>query len=133
MKQLSPKPGLQSLYAMAETLLKDLNPEQKKAVLKTDGPVVVLAGAGSGKTKVLTYKVIYLLLEKHVDPTEILMVTFTNKAATEMKERIDAFFREELSQRLSTKPLIATFHALCAKILRMDGKYIGISPRFSIY
>ena len=69
-------------------ILKDLNSEQLKAVTATDGPMIILAGAGSGKTRVLTYKVIYLIQKKNIDPTNILMVTFTNKAANEMKERI---------------------------------------------
>lgn len=112
---------------MASDFLKDLNPDQQKAVMHTDGPIIILAGAGSGKTRVLTYKVIYLINEKHVAPEHILMVTFTNKASDEMKERMQRF--------LSTghKPLITTFHSLCAKILRIDGKYIGVSTKFLIY
>ncbi len=109
------------------TLLKDLNPEQQQAVLATDGPIIILAGAGSGKTRVLTYKVIYLIQEKHIAPDDILMVTFTNKAANEMKERM-----EKLIER-GPKPLITTFHSLCARILRLDGKYVGFSPSFAIY
>jgi DNA helicase II / ATP-dependent DNA helicase PcrA len=108
-------------------ILKDLNEEQQKAVLNTDGPMIILAGAGSGKTRVLTYKVIYLIKEKGIDPTNILMVTFTNKAANEMKERI---------QRLNEahgNPTVGTFHSLCAKILRIEGKYIGFSEKFTIY
>ena len=112
---------------MEHSLLKDLNPQQQKAVLHTDGPMIILAGAGSGKTRVLTYKVIYLMQEKHILPESILMVTFTNKAANEMKERIEKFLPR------SSKPLIATFHSLCAKILRIDGKYLGLSSRFVIY
>lgn len=112
---------------MDNLILKDLNEEQKKAVLNSDGPMIILAGAGSGKTRVLTYKVIYLIKEKKINPQNILMVTFTNKAATEMKERI---------QKLSDspdKPLIGTFHSLCARILRIEGKYIGFSEKFTIY
>src|SRR3989344_3941636 len=111
---------------MDKDFLKDLNPDQKKAVLKTDGPTIILAGAGSGKTRVLTYKVIYLMNVLNVDPTNILMVTFTNKAANEMKERVQKFSK-------SFRPTIATFHSLCAKILRIDGKYMGISNNFVIY
>ena len=111
---------------MDKDFLKDLNPDQQKAVLKTDGPTIILAGAGSGKTRVLTYKVIYLMNVLNVDPTNILMVTFTNKAANEMKERIQKFSQ-------SFRPTIATFHSLCAKILRIDGKYVGISNNFVIY
>ncbi len=112
---------------MHKDLLKDLNPDQQKAVLNTDGPMIILAGAGSGKTRVLTHKVIYLIEEKNVDPTNIMMVTFTNKAANEMKERI-----ARLSQT-ADRPTIGTFHSLCARILRVEGKYIGFSERFTIY
>ncbi|MDP2585565.1 MAG: UvrD-helicase domain-containing protein [Candidatus Levybacteria bacterium] len=109
---------------MNSDFLKDLNQEQKRAVLQTEGPVIILAGAGSGKTRVLTYKVIYLIKEKDIDPLNILMVTFTNKAANEMKERV---------QRMGTSPTIATFHSLCAKILRIEGKHIGLPSQFAIY
>ena len=116
---------------MNSDFLKDLNQEQKKAVLQTEGPVIILAGAGSGKTRVLTYKVMYLMLEKNVDPFNILMVTFTNKAATEMKERVQKF---TVSHNSSLQiPTVATFHALCAKILRIEGKHIGLPPQFAIY
>src|SRR6266436_5452438 len=112
---------------MESSLLKDLNPDQQEAVLQTDGPMIILAGAGSGKTRVLTYKVIYLINEKHVTPENILMVTFTNKAANEMKERIQNFLY------IGNKPLVTTFHSLCAKILRIEGQYIGLSNKFVIY
>jgi len=118
-------------YTMNSDFLKDLNQEQIKAVLQTEGPVVILAGAGSGKTRVLTYKVMYLMLEKNVDPLNILMVTFTNKAATEMKERVLKFLTEHNSH--FQPPTIATFHSLCAKILRIEGKHIGLPPEFAIY
>jgi len=110
---------------MTHTLLKHLNPEQQKAVLATDGPVIILAGAGSGKTRVLTYKVLYLMLEKKIEPEAILMITFTNKAAKEMKER--------MNKQSTLTPWIATFHSMCAKILRIDGKHIGLSQKFVIY
>ena len=116
---------------MNSDFLKDLNLEQKKAVLQTEGPVIILAGAGSGKTRVLTYKVMYLMLEKNIDPSNILMVTFTNKAATEMKERVLRFLANHKSHFQS--PTIATFHSLCAKILRIEGKHIGLPPEFAIY
>lgn len=112
---------------MDKDILKDLNEEQKKAVLNTDGPMIILAGAGSGKTRVLTYKVIYLIKEKKINPHNILMVTFTNKAATEMKERI-----QKLSDD-TDKPQIGTFHSLCARILRIEGKHLGFSEKFTIY
>lgn len=119
---------------MEKPFLKDLNPEQQKAVLQTDGPMIILAGAGSGKTRVLTHKVMYLMVEKRIPPESILMVTFTNKAAHEMKERIEQFLKKiDPEMFKSNRPLIATFHALCAKILRIDGKHIGLSSRFAIY
>jgi len=118
-------------YTMNSDFLKDLNLEQKKAVLQTEGPVIILAGAGSGKTRVLTYKVMYLMLKKNVDPFNILMVTFTNKAATEMKERVQKFLASHNSNLQI--PTVATFHALCAKILRIEGKHIGLPPEFAIY
>ena len=112
---------------MKDMLLKDLNAQQQKAVLATDGPMIILAGAGSGKTRVLTHKVMYLMLEKKIEPEEILMITFTNKAAMEMKERMQTF--------LQGKPLpwIATFHAMCAKILRHESHHLGFSNSFVIY
>ncbi len=118
---------------MDHTLLNDLNPEQKKAVLNTDGPMIILAGAGSGKTRVLTYKVMYLILEKGITPEEILMVTFTNKSAGEMKERMQNFFSLLNDGAPTGQPFVATFHSLCARILRFDGEHLGISRRFVIY
>ncbi len=112
---------------MTVSLLNNLNPEQQEAVTTTEGPIIILAGAGSGKTRVLTHKVCFLISEKHIDPDAILMVTFTNKAATEMKERMAKLLNT------ATKPLITTFHSLCARILRIDGKYIGLSTSFAIY
>ena len=110
---------------MESPLLKQLNSAQQKAVLQTDGPVIILAGAGSGKTRVLTYKVLYLMQEKHIEPESILMITFTNKAAKEMKER--------MQKHAKVMPWIATFHSMCAKILRIDGKHLGLSDKFVIY
>lgn len=112
---------------MQDALLKDLNPEQQKAVLATDGPMIILAGAGSGKTRVLTYKVMHLINAKQVAPDEILMITFTNKAAAEMKERMGLMLHR------SSLPWIATFHSMCAKILRRESKYLGFSNKFIIY
>ncbi len=116
---------------MNKDFLKDLNSEQKQAVLQKDGPMIILAGAGSGKTRVLTYKVINLI-DDGIDPFNILMVTFTNKAATEMKERMSNFFKKN-EKEVSSLPTIATFHALCAKILRIDGENIEIPKNFLIY
>ncbi len=109
-----------------------LNKEQQEAVLYTDGPTIILAGAGSGKTRVLVHKVLYLIVEKKIEPLNILMVTFSNKAAGEMKERIsNALNAYDLS--LTTEPTIATFHSLCARILRRSGIAIGIPHNFVIY
>ncbi len=113
---------------MNENFLNDLNKEQREAVTHTEGPVLILAGAGSGKTKVLTYRVAYLVTQKHVSPHQILMVTFTNKAAGEMKKRI-----QKLLPPGSELPFAGTFHSLCVKILRIDGKEIGIPANFAIY
>ena len=109
---------------MNSNFLKDLNQEQQRAVLQTDGSIIILAGAGSGKTRVLIYKVMYLINEKNVNPLDILMVTFTNKAANEMKQRV---------RKMGAAPTIATFHSLCAKILRVEGKHIDLPPQFAIY
>ena len=116
---------------MEKDFLKDLNKEQQKAVVQTDGPMIILAGAGSGKTRVITYKVIYLI-SKGIDPQNILCVTFTNKAANEMKERVEKNLAN-LEVKISGKPTVTTFHSLCARILRIEGKYLGISNYFLIY
>jgi DNA helicase-2/ATP-dependent DNA helicase PcrA len=112
---------------MNASLLDDLNAQQKAAAAQTDGPVLILAGAGSGKTRVLTYRVAHLISEKRVSPGNILMLTFTNKAAQEMKDRI----RKILSNH--DVPFAGTFHSLCVKILRRDGVAIGMAPNFVIY
>ncbi len=110
------------------SLLGDLNPDQQKAVKTTEGPVLILAGAGSGKTRVLTYRVAYLISEKKIPPENILMLTFTNKASGEMIERI-----KKLIGQLPTQPMMGTFHSFCAKILRREGKVLGLPPGFAIY
>jgi len=107
-------------------LLNKLNPEQQQAVIHEKGPAVVLAGAGSGKTTVLTTRVSWLISEKNVSPFNILVVTFTNKAAKEIKERITQTTGMDI-------PWSGTFHSLCAKILRIDGQSIGLSQNFVIY
>lgn len=114
-----------------DTILQELNPQQIEAVKATEGPVLVVAGPGSGKTRVLTRKVAYLILEKNTNPNNILAVTFTNKAANEMKDRVKELLATS-HEPLAT-PWIATFHATCAKILRIDGHHIGIPPSFVIY
>lgn len=113
---------------MQEDLLADLNKDQIAAVKQTDGPILILAGAGSGKTRVLTKKIAYLIEEKGISINNILAVTFTNKAAAEMKERIKVLLGGHIAGGF-----IGTFHALCAKILRIDGGVIGLSPTFVIY
>jgi DNA helicase-2/ATP-dependent DNA helicase PcrA len=113
-----------------EDILNKLNKEQKAAVLQTDGPMIVLAGAGSGKTRVLIYRVLYLVLEKKIKPSNILLVTFTNKAAGEMLERINKTFREN---KIAELPVVGTFHAICSKILRREGRAIGIPAGFQIF
>ncbi len=114
------------LYGMNRGFLNDLNPEQQKAVAQSEGSMVILAGAGSGKTRVITYKILHLI-HQGINPLNILACTFTNKAALEMKERVQKFMTGVKS------PLISTFHSLCAKILRIDGKHIGIFENFAIY
>jgi DNA helicase-2/ATP-dependent DNA helicase PcrA len=106
----------------------DLNASQKEAVLNTDGPVMVLAGAGSGKTRTLVSRIQYLLEEKNISPFQLLAVTFSNKAAREMRERIAQKSKYDLGALQ-----ITTFHAFCAKVLRHEAQYIGLSRNFSIY
>ncbi len=114
--------------------LNELNKEQQEAVKTTQGPQIVLAGAGSGKTRVLVYKVLYLILEKNIHPSHILMVTFTNKAANEMLERIKTILGQHHTDiGTYALPTVGTFHSLCARLLRRDGKHIGIPSNFVIY
>jgi len=108
--------------------LKGLNKVQKEAVTATEGPVLVLAGAGSGKTRTLTYRIAYLIKEKKVKPSQILAVTFTNKAAKEMKERVKKLLKADIA------PLwMGTFHSICARIVRMESKHINYDKNFTIY
>ncbi|MCX8067979.1 MAG: UvrD-helicase domain-containing protein [Anaerolineae bacterium] len=110
-------------------LLKDLNPQQQKAVTVSDGPVLVLAGPGSGKTRVLTYRVAYLVLERGIPPWRVMAVTFTNKAAQEMGERLQRLLGHARAADLT----LGTFHATCARILRREGEAIGIPSNYVIY
>jgi DNA helicase-2/ATP-dependent DNA helicase PcrA len=112
---------------MSSIRFDDLNPAQRDAVRASDGPILILAGAGSGKTRVLTYRMAYLLAERGAAPERTLAVTFTNKAAGEMRERVAAMMGE--SSRL---PWVSTFHALCARILRQEGQLLGYRRNFTI-
>ncbi len=111
--------------------LAGLNDAQKSAVLTTSGPLLILAGAGSGKTKTLTHRIAHLLMHEAVWPNEILAVTFTNKAACEMRERLSALIGQPNSR--SFMSWMGTFHGICVRLLRQDGDAIGIQPNFVIY
>ena len=108
--------------------LRDLNPEQRLAVLHREGPLLILAGAGSGKTRVISYRTAYLIGDGHAKPDEVLAVTFTNKAATEMRARVERQLESEFP-----KLWISTFHAFCARLLRHEGPRVGLPHNFVIY
>lgn len=116
----------------SEIILQGLNPEQKKAVISTEGPLLVFAGAGSGKTRVITNRIAYLISEKGVNPYNILAVTFTKKAAGEMQERVQGIL-QELKQDKKGSPTIGTFHSIGAMILRQNAEDVGLEGNFSIY
>ncbi len=117
-----------AIAARADEIVRALNPEQARAVTTTDGPLLILAGAGSGKTRVLAHRIAYLVSVKDVAPWRILAVTFTNRAASELRERIISLVGE------GGRDVVAgTFHSLAARVLRADGEAIGIGRRFVIY
>jgi DNA helicase-2/ATP-dependent DNA helicase PcrA len=110
-------------------LLTSLNPVQREAVLQAEGPVLIVAGAGSGKTRILTHRIAYLIREKGVHPNQVLAITFTNKAAQEMLERV----QELLGTLLARGMWVLTFHSACARILRKEHQRLGLPSHFSIY
>ncbi|MCC7543471.1 UvrD-helicase domain-containing protein [bacterium] len=113
-------------------LLQDLNDGQREGVLTTDGPVLMLAGAGSGKTKTLTHRIAYLVDVKKVHPSAILAVTFTNKAATEMRVRINGLLGRDAEDRMFL-PFLGTFHSIAVRILRREAMHLGYPTSFAIY
>ena len=114
-------------------LLTGLNSEQKRAVVHQGTPLLLLAGAGSGKTRVLTHRAAYFVEQKLAVPSEILLLTFTNKAAGEMKQRMAALLKNPKSKDKNDEVFAGTFHSFCCRVLRVDGAHIGLSPNFNIY
>ena len=112
-----------------QNILEDLNDKQYEAVINSDGPNLIIAGAGSGKTKVLTHKIAYLVEEKNVKPWNILAITFTNKAANEMKQRIENL----IGGQTTSDMWVGTFHAICVRILRKFIDRIGFNSSFVIF
>src|SRR5262245_23060515 len=115
--------------------LKGLNAEQREAVAHTEGPLLILAGAGSGKTRVITHRIAHIITARSVPPSEVLAVTFTNKAAGQLRERVSALLSEI---PLESKPYLSTFHSFCVRLLRRDGDGLakirpGFTRRFTIY
>tara|TARA_Y100001970_G_scaffold277490_1_gene381782 strand:- start:1289 stop:3328 length:2040 start_codon:yes stop_codon:yes gene_type:complete len=111
-----------------QNYLDNLNQKQKEAIVNPDGPCLIVAGAGSGKTKVLTSRVVHIIKNKKAWPNQILCVTFTNKAAREMQNRISIFLKE----KISSLPWLGTFHSVCAKLLRRHAEAVGLNSRFTI-
>jgi DNA helicase-2/ATP-dependent DNA helicase PcrA len=119
-------------FDMDSLLLSELNPEQQKAASHDSGPLLILAGAGSGKTKTLTHRIAYLVAEKSVSPAAILAVTFTNKAAKEMRGRLARLLGHSADDR-AFMPWMGTFHSICVRLLRFDGEHIGVPKNFVIF
>jgi DNA helicase II / ATP-dependent DNA helicase PcrA len=115
-----------------EKLLEGLNPEQRRAAETTEGPLLILAGAGSGKTKTLTHRIAYILASHKATPFNILAVTFTNKAAGEMRSRVAKLLDQSADNR-GFMPYMGTFHGICVRILRQDGEHAGIARNFVIW
>ena len=114
---------------MESPLLEPLNPVQREAVLHTDGPVLIVAGAGSGKTRILTHRIAYLIKEKGIRPGAILAITFTNKAAQEMAERVQSL----VGARVAKAMWVLTFHSACARIMRREHEHLMLPSSFTIY
>ncbi len=114
--------------AFSMDLLASLNPPQRAAVEHVSGPLLILAGAGSGKTRVIAHRIAYLIAERHASPDRILAVTFTNKAAEEMRARVERLVGDDCRQ-----VWLSTFHSLCARLLRREAPGIGLSRDFVIY
>src|ERR1700742_2606512 len=119
---------------MASGLLHNMNPQQQEGIQAVDGPVLLLAGAGSGKTRVITHRIAWLIQERGVPADAILAVTFTNKASAEMAERVEKL----LGHTSLAKPVLSTFHSFCVRVLRRDVEAlrvnnIGLTKDFAIY
>jgi DNA helicase-2/ATP-dependent DNA helicase PcrA len=126
--ELPSQTPVQPRTARGAALLEGLNPRQREAVAHAGSPLLIVAGAGSGKTRVLTHRIAWLLAERRVHPGEIMSITFTNKAAAEMKERVDA-----LVGRRSAAMWVSTFHSMCVRVLRREAAHLGVRSAFSVY
>lgn len=117
---------------LVSDLFANLNPEQKRAVETTEGPLLIQAGAGSGKTMVLTHRIAHIIASHKATPFNILAVTFTNKAAKEMRQRVAKLLGQNAEDR-AFMPCMGTFHSICVRLLRQDGEYIGLPRSFVIF